>query len=50
MGKPKTVTLEGRSYVILPSEDYKRLATLAKTAELPRLPKPDLQGNYPAVE
>lgn len=46
----QTILLDGRSYVILLREDYERLATLAKAAELPPLPKPDADGNYPAVE
>lgn len=43
------VTLDGREYVIVPREDYDRLADLAKVANLPALPAPDAQGNYPAV-
>jgi DNA-binding XRE family transcriptional regulator len=46
----QTILLDGRSYVILLREDYERLATLAKAAELPPLPEPDADGNYPAVE
>jgi DNA-binding XRE family transcriptional regulator len=44
------VKLDGRDYVILPRADYERLNGLAKAAELPPLPKPDADGNYPAVE
>jgi DNA-binding XRE family transcriptional regulator len=46
----QTIMLEGKPYVVLPREEYDRLSTLAKAAELPPLPKPDAQGNYPAVE
>ncbi|MFH0980822.1 MAG: helix-turn-helix transcriptional regulator [Planctomycetota bacterium] len=41
---------DGRDQVILPRADYERLNGLAKAAELPPLPKPDADGNYPAVE
>jgi ribosome-binding protein aMBF1 (putative translation factor) len=34
----------------LPREEYERLTTLAKAGELPPIPPPDAQGNYPAVE
>ena len=46
----QTITLEGKSYVVLPSDEYERLATLAKAGEMPLLPQPDAQGNFPAVE
>lgn len=34
----------------MPREEYYRLARLAKAAELPSLPQPDADGNYPAVD
>jgi ribosome-binding protein aMBF1 (putative translation factor) len=46
----QTILLEGRPYVVLPRDEYDRLAALAKAGELPPLPPPDAQGNYPAVE
>jgi DNA-binding XRE family transcriptional regulator len=46
----QTILLEGKPYVVLPREEYDRLSTLAKAGELPPLPRPDAQGNYPAVE
>ena len=46
----QTILLEGKPYVVLPREEYDRLTTLAKAGELPPLPAPDAQGNYPAVE
>jgi DNA-binding XRE family transcriptional regulator len=46
----QTIVLEGKPYVVLPREEYDRLSTLAKAGELPPLPQPDAQGNYPAVE
>ena len=46
----QTILLEGKPYVVLPLAEYDRLAGLAKAGELPPLPKPDAQGNYPAVE
>ncbi|MCE5267511.1 MAG: helix-turn-helix domain-containing protein [Planctomycetaceae bacterium] len=46
----QTIMLEGKPYVVLPREEFDRLSTLAKAGELPPLPEPDAQGNYPAVE
>src|SRR5437763_5634983 len=46
----QTIQLEGKPYVVLPRDEYDRLTTLAKAADLPPLPKPDARGNYPAVE
>jgi DNA-binding XRE family transcriptional regulator len=46
---PDRATIEGREYVILPREEYDRLAGLARVAEMPDLPEPDEKGNYPAV-
>lgn len=50
MATQQTITIEGRAYVLLPRDEYERLTTLAKAADLPALPKPDSKGNYPAVE
>ena len=44
------VKLDGKEYVIVPRDDFDRLSRLAKVAEMPALPKPDKEGNYPAVE
>jgi ribosome-binding protein aMBF1 (putative translation factor) len=46
----QTILLEGKPYVVLPRDEYDRLTTLAKAGELPAIPPPDAQGNYPAVE
>ncbi len=46
----QTIHLEGKSYVIVPSEEYHRLVTLSRAADLPPLPEPDAKGNYPAIE
>jgi DNA-binding XRE family transcriptional regulator len=46
----QTLHLDGKAYVILERQEYERLATLAKAADLPPLPQPDADGNYPAVE
>jgi ribosome-binding protein aMBF1 (putative translation factor) len=46
----QTIHFDGKPYVVLPRDDYDRLTTLAKAADLPPLPAPDAQGNYPAVE
>lgn len=45
--------LEGKSYVVIPRDEYDRLVTLAKATEshpLPDLPAADAEGNVPAVE
>jgi DNA-binding XRE family transcriptional regulator len=44
------VKLDGKDYVIIPREDFDRLSRLAKVAEMPPLPKPNKDGNLPAVE
>jgi ribosome-binding protein aMBF1 (putative translation factor) len=36
--------------VLLPRDEYARLTALAKAGELPPIPPPDAQGNYPAVQ
>ncbi len=46
----QTIVVDGKPYVLLPREEYERLTTLAKAADLPPMPKPDAKGNYPAVE
>ena len=46
----QTILLEGKPYVVLPRDEYDRLTTLAKAGELPPIPRPDAEGNYPAVE
>ena len=46
----ENVTISGQPYVILPRAEYDRLTTLAKAADLPALPQPNANGNYPAVE
>lgn len=50
MATQQTIMVEGKPYVFLPRDEYDRLTTLAKAANLPELPKPDAAGNYPAVE
>lgn len=44
------VTLGGQDYVILPRQEYDRLAAISKSAELPPMPLPGKHGAYPAVE
>src|SRR5690242_18350597 len=46
----QTITVDGKPYVLLPRDEFDRLTTLAKAADLPPLPKPDANGDYPAVE
>ena len=43
----QTLTLDGKSYVVVPRDEYDRLV---KASRLPALPEPDEDGNYPAVE
>ncbi len=50
MATQQTIMVDGKPYVFLPREEYEKLTTLAKAADLPPLPKPDSAGNYPAVE
>ena len=50
MATQQTIVVDGKSYVLLPRDEYDKLTTLAKAAELPPLPPPDAKGNYPAVE
>src|SRR4051812_40276179 len=44
------VTVNGTEYVMVEREELERLETLAGGVDLPPLPKPDEEGNYPAVE
>ncbi|MHB1036594.1 MAG: helix-turn-helix transcriptional regulator [Pirellulales bacterium] len=46
----QTIQLNGKAYVVLEKDEYERLATRAKAADLPPLPAPDARGDYPAVE
>jgi DNA-binding XRE family transcriptional regulator len=46
----QTIILDGKPYVVLPRDEYDKLTTLAKAADLPPLPQADAAGNYPAVE
>jgi HTH-type transcriptional regulator / antitoxin HipB len=43
----QTIHLNGKSYVVVPKDEFETMQTLAK---LPPLPEPDEQGNYPAAE
>jgi ribosome-binding protein aMBF1 (putative translation factor) len=46
----QTILFDGKPYVILPRDEFDRLTTLAKAADLPPLPEPNAEGNYPAVD
>ena len=46
----QTIEIQGKPYVVIERDEYDRLKTLAKAAELPPLPKPDAKGNFPAVD
>ena len=50
MSEAVNIKLGGEDYVIVPREEYDRLATLARAADLPRSPKSDRHGHFPAVE
>ncbi|MEO8495284.1 MAG: helix-turn-helix transcriptional regulator [Planctomycetota bacterium] len=50
MTTQQTITLDGKAYVVLPRDEFEKLTKLAKAADLPPLPDPDGDGNYPAVE
>ncbi len=50
MTAQQTIMVDGKPYVLLPRDEYEKLTTLAKAADLPPFPKPDAKGNYPAVE
>ena len=50
MSKPAKLRLEGREYVIVARAEYERLRGLARLAEMPRAPKADERGNFPAVD
>jgi len=43
----QTINLNGKSYVVVPKDEYETMQMLSK---LPALPEPDAQGNYPAVD
>ena len=48
----QTVTLEDKTFVILEQSEYERLRTLASATDnndLPTLPAPDADGNFPAI-
>jgi DNA-binding XRE family transcriptional regulator len=47
----KILELAGKRWAIMPEKDYKRLAAQGGAeGPWPALPRPDSQGNYPAVE
>lgn len=45
-----TVSIRGRKYVILEQEEYDVLKASSNNSILPPLPKPDANGNVPAIE
>lgn len=46
----KILELAGKKWAILPEKDFRRLTARAAEGGWPELPKPDAQGQYPAVE
>jgi DNA-binding XRE family transcriptional regulator len=48
-----SMELNGKRFVVIAEAEYEQLrrsAAMAGDVELPRLPRPDSKGNYPAVE
>jgi DNA-binding XRE family transcriptional regulator len=48
----QTLTVGGKQFAVLPWSEYERLRALARAGDdrdLPAMPEPDAQGNYPAV-
>lgn len=48
-----TIEMNGKKFVVIPEEEYERLCQSAAAAgdvDLPRPPRPDKKGNFPAVE
>lgn len=45
----KTLRKNGRDYVVIPKRDYDRLIQRAEAIGLPALPKPNADGNFPAI-
>jgi ribosome-binding protein aMBF1 (putative translation factor) len=47
----KILELAGKRWAIMSEKDYRRLSARAgETGDWPTLPKPDAEGNFPAVE
>lgn len=46
----QSIQLDGKNYVIVPRDEYDRLASLAQSVEMPGFPEADDRGYYPAVE
>lgn len=47
----KILELAGKRWAIMPEKDYRRLAAHAgEMGDWPALPKPDAEGNFPAVQ
>jgi DNA-binding XRE family transcriptional regulator len=44
---PQSIMLDDKRYVVIPHDEYERLL---QAARLPKLPAPDADGTYPAVE
>ena len=46
--QPRSVTVAGKRFVLVPADEYKRLTQQAIWE--PPMPEPDAAGNYPALE
>ena len=45
-----TFEVKGTKFLVIERAEYERLKELAKAAALPALPRPDAEGNVPAVQ
>src|ERR1700728_1152116 len=48
-----SLTIDGKRFVVMPQDEYERMRELARELPSivgPRLPRPDANGNVPAVE
>jgi DNA-binding XRE family transcriptional regulator len=46
----QTLTISGKRFALVPMRDFEALQRRAERNELPRLPDPLANGNYPAAE
>ncbi|MCI0460834.1 MAG: helix-turn-helix domain-containing protein [Gemmataceae bacterium] len=44
------IKLKGEPYVLVEKAEYERLLRIAQSIDMPELPTPDADGNYPALE
>src|SRR5438552_69395 len=44
------IKLKGEAYVLVEKAEYERLVRIAQSIDMPELPRPNADGNYPALE